>query len=137
MDMNKKMEQAYEYALTQFTGLQGDAKMLIQVVWTLRYLGMDMKKPVAVSKEECYADEPDLPEEIQELDYQCAMLVHKTREVMYKYFTTEDGNIHEETLHALYNLHAEFEFNEEACDEAWVLREIPGSLEEYLYGPKK
>lgn len=134
MDMNKKMEQAYEYALTQFTELQGDPKMLIQVVWTLRYLGMDMKKPVAVSKEECYADEPDLPDEILELDYQYAMLVHKTREVMYKYFTTENGNIHDETLHALYDLHAEFEFNDEACSEAW---EKLGTLEEYFYGPKK
>ena len=134
MNMNKKMEQAYEYALTQFAESQGDAKMLIQVVWTLRYLGMKMKKPVAASKEECYADEPDLPDEIQELDYQYAMLVHETRAVMYRYFTTENGNIHDETLHALYDLHAKFEFNDEACSEAW---EKLGTLEEYLYGPTK
>lgn len=134
MDMNKKMEQAYEYAITQFAEPQGDARMLIQVVWTLRYLGMDMKKPVAASREECYADEPDLPEEIQELDYQYAMLVHETREIMYKYFTTENGTIHEETLYALCDLHAEFGLNEEACNEAW---EKLDTLEEYLWGPEK
>lgn len=134
MDMNKKMEQAYEYAITLFAESQGVARMLIQVVWTLRYLGMDMKKPVAASKEECYADEPDLPEEIQELDYQYAMLFHKTREVMYKYFTTENGTIHEETLEALYDLREKFGLNEEACNEAW---EKLGTLGEYLYGTEK